>query len=93
MNDPLLRADLEVLWADEVLPIFQNLGHGVEALNYLTTVRERFLNPYLAHKLADIAQNHDEKKQRRLRPIIMLAEATSPDLKQPLLRSALANIT
>jgi tagaturonate reductase len=56
-------------------------------------VRERFLNPYLAHKLADIAQNHDEKKQRRLRPIIMLAEATSPDLKQPLLRSALANIT
>ncbi len=93
MNDPLLRADLETLWADEVLPIFQNLGHGVEALNYLTVVRERFLNPYLAHKLGDIAQNHDEKKQRRLKPIVTLAETTSPGLKQPLLRSALANIT
>jgi tagaturonate reductase len=92
MNDPLLRADLEALWTNEVLPIFQNLGHGVDALNYLTAVRERFINPFLAHKLADIAKNHDEKKQRRLRPIVTLAETRLPELKQPLLRSALANI-
>ena len=90
MNDPELRADLEAMWADEVLPVFQALGQGDEALAYLVDLRERLLNPFLAHRLADIAQNHAQKKQRRLGPIVALASAQLTGLAQTRLRAALA---
>jgi tagaturonate reductase len=66
MNDPALRAELEAFWEEEVLPVFAALGQRREALAYLVDLRERLLNPYLAHRLADIAQNHAQKKQRRV---------------------------
>jgi tagaturonate reductase len=90
MNAPELRADLEAMWADEVLPLFQALGQGDAALAYLVDLRERLLNPFLAHRLADIAQNHAQKKQRRLGPIVALATTKLPGLAQPRLRAALA---
>ncbi|MDO8248349.1 MAG: mannitol dehydrogenase family protein [Rhodoferax sp.] len=90
MHDPDLRADLEALWADEVLPVFDALGQCDDALAYLVNLRERLLNPFLAHRLADIAQNHAQKKQRRLAPIVALADARLPGLAQPRLRVALA---
>ena len=90
MNDPQLRADLEALWAQEVLPVFQALGQGEEALAYLVDLRERLLNPFLAHRLADIAQNHAQKKLRRLGPVVALAEVRVPGLAQTRLRAALA---
>lgn len=89
MHDPDLRADLEAMWADEVLPVFDALGQHDEALAYLGNLRERLLNPFLAHRLADIAQNHAQKKQRRLAPIVALAKARLPGLTQPRLRAAL----
>ncbi|MCC8402511.1 mannitol dehydrogenase family protein [Paraburkholderia sp. MMS20-SJTN17] len=90
MRDPLLRADLESLWRDEVLPVFDALGQGGAARAYLDDVRERFENPFLDHRLADIARNHEQKKQRRFKPLIELAHELGMRLEQPRLNAALA---
>ncbi|ROR24333.1 tagaturonate reductase [Comamonas sp. BIGb0124] len=92
MNDPALGAELEALWQDEILPVFAARGESELALSYLVSVRERFRNPFLAHRLADIAQNHQQKKQRRLAPIVALAEQVAPGLAQDRLRLALGRI-
>jgi tagaturonate reductase len=94
MNDPVLRAELETVWQQEVLPIFDLLGEGDDALAYVAQVRERLLNPFLAHRLADIAQNHAQKKQRRIAPLLALAaslmRATGTIVDQPLLTEMMA---
>jgi tagaturonate reductase len=90
MRDPLLRADLESLWRDEVLPVFDALGQGSDARAYLDEVRERFENPFLDHRLADIARNHEQKKQRRFKPVLDLARELGLSLEQPRLSAALA---
>ena len=90
MNDADMRAGLEALWQEEVLPLFEALGKGADARAYLVELRERLLNPYLAHRLADIAQNHAQKKQRRFAPVVALAGELGLDLPQPRLRAALA---
>ena len=89
MSDPKPRAELEALWEEEVLPVFDALGEADIARGYLEQVRDRFCNPFLAHRLADIAQNHEEKKRRRLRPVVALANELQLPLAQPRLRAAL----
>ncbi|KQV97597.1 D-mannonate oxidoreductase [Rhizobacter sp. Root1221] len=91
MNDTPLRDALEAAWQQEVLPVFDALGEGVAARTYLAGLRDRFLNPYLAHRLADIAQNHAQKKQRRIEPVVALARSRVPGLLQPQLRRVLAD--
>ncbi|HSW03764.1 mannitol dehydrogenase family protein [Aquabacterium sp.] len=91
MNDAGLRAELEAFWADEVLPVFDALGQRAEADAYLVDLRERLLNPFLNHRLSDIAQNHAQKKQRRLRPIAELAGQLQCGIAQPRLHAALAS--
>ena len=93
MADPALRAGLESLWANEILPVFGALGPAarVQAEAYLVDVRERFENPFLDHRIADIAQNHAQKKQRRFGPIVALAAEHAPQLAQPFLKAALAS--
>jgi tagaturonate reductase len=90
MHDATLRARLEAVWHDEVLPVFNALGQGEDARAYLVDLRERLLNPFLAHRLADIAQNHAEKKHRRFAPVVAAAEAARLGIGQPSLRAALA---
>ncbi len=90
MGEPRLREPLEQIWQQEVLPVLETLGQGEEARDYLHSLRERLLNPFLAHRLADIAQNHAQKKLRRLQPVVDLAQSLLPELRQPLLRAALA---
>ncbi len=89
MQSPALRADLEALWASEVLPVFAALGQFDAAQRYVDSVRERFGNPFLQHRLADIAVNHKDKKTRRLLPLVELAEQLAPGLEQPMLRAVL----
>ncbi|KQW49767.1 MULTISPECIES: D-mannonate oxidoreductase [unclassified Roseateles] len=90
MQAPALRDPLEAAWQQEVLPVFDALGQGDEARSYLVGLRDRLLNPFLAHRLADIAQNHALKKARRLQPVVDLARQHLPGLRQPLLLAALA---
>jgi tagaturonate reductase len=91
MRDPALRGELDALWRDEVVPVFDALGEGDAARAYLDDVRERFGNPFLDHRLADIARNHEEKKRRRFAPVIALARELGLDLPQARLHAALAS--
>ena len=93
MRDDALRAELEALWADEVLPVFDALGEREPALGYLDALRDRLLNPFLAHRLADIAQNHEQKKQRRFAPAVALAREHGLSIAQPRLHAALQSTT
>lgn len=90
MNDPALRHELEALWAEEIVPVFSAIGERQAAEQYLVALRERLLNPFLDHRLADIAQNHAQKKQRRFAPIVALAARHGLALPQPRLHAALA---
>ncbi|KAB2688126.1 mannitol dehydrogenase family protein [Brucella pseudogrignonensis] len=88
MNDQTIRNELEALWREEVLPVFAADGLDEQAEAYVITVRERFLNPFLKHRIADIASNHAEKKQRRFLPIIARAKELGLDLEQRRLKAA-----
>lgn len=64
MTDPDVRDWVETIMRSEVIPAF---GDGsVEASLYWQSCVERFLNPYLDHRIADIAQNHAAKIRRRI---------------------------
>jgi tagaturonate reductase len=65
MADQDVRGRLEALYAQEVLPGFAARGIA-EAPAYVASTLDRFANPYLDHRLSDIAQNHAEKVRRRI---------------------------
>ena len=90
MQDAAMRDALEAVWSDEVLPVFERLGEADAARQYVASVRERFLNPWLAHRLADIAVNHVTKVLRRLAPVVAAAHEHAPGLAQPALCRAIA---
>lgn len=92
MQDAAMAGALDALWHTEVLPVFAAMGDeaGDAATAYLAQVRERFNNPFLAHRLADIAQHHGEKIGRRMAPVVALAQQLCPALAQPHLRALLA---
>jgi tagaturonate reductase len=89
MSTPHVRAELETVWHDEVLPVFNAMGLQAEAHAYIDSVRERFLNPFLAHRIADIADNHRVKIQRRILPLVELADTLSVSVPQLRLRKLL----
>lgn len=66
LADAAIRAELEAIYAQEVVPGFRQHGLGDEAEAYVATTLERFLNPTLDHRLRDIAGNHAEKIVRRI---------------------------
>ena len=89
LADNSIRAELDDLYDKEVLPVFAGIGMGGEAEAYRDTVIERFSNPFLDHRLADIHDNHEAKKRRRFGGLIELAEANGVRVEQPRLRAAL----
>ena len=91
MAVPALRAELDDLYDEEVLPVFAGIGMGAEAGAYRAVVVERFSNPFLDHRLAEIFINHDAKKRRRFGGVIELARANGVHIKQPRLKAALAS--
>jgi tagaturonate reductase len=86
-----MRAELDQLLDDEVLPVFDAIGMKDLAEAYRATVVERFCNPFLDHRLAEIFTNHAAKKQRRFGGLIELSATSNVQVKQPRLRAALAN--
>ncbi|RQS23031.1 mannitol dehydrogenase family protein [Burkholderia sp. Bp8992] len=90
MNDARLRDGLEAVWREEVAPVFVALGLRETAERYVDSVRERFLNPFLAHRIADIAVNHREKVARRIEPLLALADSLALPAEQPRLRQLVA---
>jgi len=64
MRDPACVATLRALLDEEILPTLA--GRTADATAFANAVLERFRNPFITHLLADIALNHDAKKQVRL---------------------------
>ena len=58
-------AALRDIYEAEVIPGFAAAGMEDEARVYVATTLERFANPFLDHRFADIAENHEEKIKRR----------------------------
>ena len=91
MANESMVAELDDLYEKEVLPVFAGIGMEQEARTYRDTVIDRFRNPFLDHRLAEIFVNHEAKKQRRFGGLIELAEASNCHVSQPRLRAALAS--
>nr|WP_319382954.1 mannitol dehydrogenase family protein [uncultured Roseibium sp.] len=83
LADPAAAADLEDLYAREVVPGFAAHGRKEEAGAYVETTLDRFRNPFLAHKLADIAQNHPEKIERRIAAFLAWARQADASFAAP----------
>src|SRR5262245_43019123 len=64
--DPELGAWLEKLLFEEVVPVLEGRVEGPR--EFARQVLERFKNPFIEHKLADIAAHHASKVQVRLVP-------------------------
>jgi tagaturonate reductase len=66
LADPGIAAHLDKIYQSEVIPAFASKGLGSEAAEYVTATLERFRNPFLNHRLGDIANHHREKIERRI---------------------------
>ena len=80
---------LATIYADEVVPGFAIRGMGPEAERYVATTVERFRNPFLEHRLSDIAQNHPVKLTNRIAAFIAWVRERDPGFKAPLLTAVL----
>lgn len=89
MADPVWSGELTALYREEVLPVFAAAGDD-SAPAYVEQTLDRFANPYLDHRLADIAQNHAEKLHRRVGAFLGWAEALGMAGRQPRLTAILA---
>lgn len=88
LADPTWRAALESLYSNEVLPVFAAAGDET-AKAYVAATLDRFANPYLDHRLSDIAQNHAEKLERRVQAFLNWADDLRLGGQQPRLRAIL----
>lgn len=88
LADPDARAALETLYRDEILPGFAACGMRDEAVAYVAATLERFANPFLDHRLADIHQHHAEKIRRRAGGFLAWAGAEGKPRLSALLQSA-----
>ena len=66
VNDATLGPWLTKLLETEVVPVLE--GRVEKPLEFAHEVLDRFRNPFLDHKLADISLHHDQKVQVRLVP-------------------------
>lgn len=76
----------------EVIPGFARAGREGEARAYLATTLERFSNPFLDHRLADIAGDHDEKRRRRIAGFLGWARGLGDDEPKPQLEAIAASL-
>ncbi|WP_380054381.1 mannitol dehydrogenase family protein [Falsihalocynthiibacter sp. SS001] len=83
LDDTPALADLKDLYAVEVLPAFAAAGLQEQAETYVATTLDRFRNPFLDHKIQDIAGNHNEKIQRRIGDFIAWAHSKGCTAPKP----------
>src|SRR5262249_12690053 len=66
VNDPEMAAWLQRLLFEEIVPVLEGRVDGPH--EFARQMLERFRNPFLEHKLSDIATHHATKVQVRLVP-------------------------
>jgi tagaturonate reductase len=64
--DPEIRAWLEGLLFEEIVPVLE--GRVEAPAEFARQTLERFLNPFLRHKMSDVATYHDARVRIRLVP-------------------------
>jgi len=88
--DAEVRAWLERLLFEEVVPVLE--GRTDDPAGFARQTLERFANPFLEHRLSDIAMHHAVKLQTRLVPTLgdfQRQFGRSPELLTRLLESEL----
>ena len=90
LADPDVRRRLDALYAEEVLPGFAARGMENAARDYISVTYGRFLNPFLEHRVADIAQNHAVKVGRRIGAFVDWARGADASLAMPRLDALVA---
>ncbi|GHB28554.1 mannitol dehydrogenase [Salinicola rhizosphaerae] len=88
MATPSMIEPLRQLLDDEVIPTLASRLPRERLTRYRDITLERFANPFLDHRLADIAQNHDAKLIRRVQPVVEMARKL--ELETPRLDEVLA---
>ena len=86
LADADVRSRLERLYESEVVPGFASRGMAREAQAYVATTLDRFRNPFLNHRIADIAQHHLQKVERRIGAFLKWIDETGDVLEAPTLR-------
>ena len=79
LKDLDVFATLMEIYETEVIPGFAAKNLGSEAASYVALTLDRFRNPFLDHRIRDIANHHAEKITRRLADFT----AWSPDVAMP----------
>ncbi len=83
---PATADRLKRIYAQEVVPGFTARGLSEEAKTYVATTLDRFANPFLEHRISDIANGHAEKLERRIADFLDWAGTDAPELKNLLHR-------
>jgi tagaturonate reductase len=89
LGDPATSQRLSSIYSEEVLPGFALRGMGDGARRYIEITLERFGNPYLEHRLADIAQNHPTKIKNRIVAFLDWARERDGNFSAPRLSAML----
>ena len=91
LADAGVRERLDGVYRREVLPGFAARGLEREAAAYVATTMDRFLNPFLDHLVADIAQNHAAKVERRVAAFLSWRAEAGPVPPAPGLEAIVDN--
>ena len=89
LDVPVIADELATIYAEEVVPGFTLQGMGAEAERYVATTLERFRNPFLEHRLADIAENHTAKLRNRVAAFLGWVQQRDPGFSAPRLSALL----
>lgn len=90
LADAAIRTRLDAIYRDEVIPGFAAKGMEDEARAYVATTLDRFLNPFLNHRIADIAQHHAQKVERRIAAFLDWVETSGKPHDAPVLKALVA---
>ena len=83
LGDAAIAQRVAEIYASEVVPGFAARGMNEAAAAYVQTTLERFRNPFLQHRLADIANNHATKVARRIQAFMDWVHERVPRLRMP----------
>jgi len=90
MASPKDKERLVAIYRNEVRPAFAAANQTEAFERYLGTTLERFANPFLDHAIADIAQNHAQKVDRRIAAFLDFAASNGDTTQKPNLASIVA---
>jgi tagaturonate reductase len=85
LNDNAELNALKEVWNSEVRPAFVKASLQDKFDEYVNTTIERFANPFLDHRIADIAQNHAQKVERRIGAMLAFAREQGDTKAKPML--------